>query len=193
MVLVGNVVSTDWGRSFSRKSYEISLVHVQTSWGYHELFGVLGMVVLGLSFLFLFSLTGSRASQSWQVRAPAGPIWPSNPYMSWWLPCDSPAECWLQHALGRNVGMTSLIRIDGENYRLFGPECTADVPALPQVGLPFLSLTTTKYVFQGRGVQVLFCPDSHSYSRCLSVVSLSVCMSASLMLCVSVSLCLVSL
>ena len=107
-----------------------------------------------LLFLLLLLLPLAQG-QSWTLRAPASPLWAVNPFVSWWLPCDSPTDCFPQHALGDKwVGMSALARIDEENFRLLGPTCTADVPPLPQVGAIRLSITKTVFAYSGRGVQV---------------------------------------
>ena len=95
-------------------------------------------------------------AQIFTVRAPAVPLFTISPYVSWWLPCDLPTECFPEHAQGDKwAGMTALVRIDEENFRLLGPECTADVPPLQHVGTySLLSMTRTIFSFAGRGVQL---------------------------------------
>jgi hypothetical protein len=83
---------------------------------------------------------------------PATPLVTCDPYLSVWSPGDQLTDANTVHWTGREQGMASLIRIDGQPFRLMGSD-PRSVRALPQKSLTVFP-TRTVYEFEGQGVQV---------------------------------------
>ena len=85
-------------------------------------------------------------------RPPAVPLVPVDPFFSIWSPADKLTDAATMHWTEAPNRLTSLVRIDGNSYRILGDE-PKDVPALPQTHLETLPTTVT-YTFEGAGVRV---------------------------------------
>jgi|ERR1039458_945804 hypothetical protein len=114
---------------------------------------ILTTAIFALCFLLLNSgieTRGVAAEQS--LRPPAVPLVTFDPYLSIWSDADTLTERNTVHWTHRQHALASLIRIDGQSYRLMGAE-PANVPGFPQVSL---QVTTTRsiYEFEGDGVHV---------------------------------------
>jgi hypothetical protein len=86
------------------------------------------------------------------LRAPAVPLVAVDPYFSIWSPADRLTDAATVHWTGRTQPLTSLIRVDGEAFRLMGPT-PADTAALLQRSVT-ISPTRTTYQFANRLVRV---------------------------------------
>ena len=79
-----------------------------------------------------------------QFRPPAVPLVTFNPYLSVWSEADHLTDKNTQHWTHHEHSLVSLIRVDGQAYRLMGDDPDA-VPALPQTGL---EVTPTRSIYQ---------------------------------------------
>src|ERR1035438_6172618 len=67
-------------------------------------------------------------------RPPAVPLVTFNPYLSIWSEADRLTDDGTRHWRRHEQRLVSLVRVDGETYRLMGSE-PRSLAALPQVGL----------------------------------------------------------
>jgi hypothetical protein len=108
-----------------------------------------GLLALGG---WLGSSAGAAAQARTALRPPAVPLVTFNPYLSIWSEADRLTDDVTRHWTHREQALTSLIRVDGQSYRLMGNEPQV-VPALPQVGLRVLP-TRSLYDFDNGHVHV---------------------------------------
>jgi hypothetical protein len=83
---------------------------------------------------------------------PATPLVACDPYFSIWSQGDTLTGQETTHWTGRQHQLTSLVKIDGQAFRLMGASPAA-VPALEQKSLTVLP-TRTLYTFEGAGVAI---------------------------------------
>jgi len=100
----------------------------------------------------LCAVAAPAGAQSPTLRPPAVPLVTDDPYLSIWSEADHLTDKATVHWTGRPHSLTSLIRVDGQTYRLMGATPAA-VPALPQTGLRVLP-TRTIYDFESPAVHV---------------------------------------
>ena len=86
------------------------------------------------------------------TRPPAVPLVVHDPYFSIWSPSDRLTDSWPQHWTGTRHALCSLVRIDGQAYRIMGCE-PRQAPAMNQVGVKVLP-TRTIYDFEAAGVHL---------------------------------------
>ena len=110
------------------------------------------------------------------LRPPSVPLVACDPYFSIWSPADKLTDADTVHWTGKPQRLTSLVRIDGKDFRLMGKEPAA-FPALPQAGLEVLP-TRTIYTFEGEGIRLTLTfmtpalpDDLMIYSRPLTYVT----------------------
>ncbi len=94
----------------------------------------------------------SSAPDIARFRPPAVPLVTHDPYFSVWSMNDRLTDGWSRHWTGATHALSSMVRIDGQPYRVMGifPN---DVPAIQQTNLQVLP-TRTIYTFQGGGVEL---------------------------------------
>jgi hypothetical protein len=108
----------------------------------------------GVAFLVaaLAAPISSHSETVATLRPPAVPLVACDPYFSIWSPADKLTDTNTTHWTGKPQRLTSLIRIDGNAYRVMGVNPAA-LPALPQTSVEVLP-TRTIYTFAGNGVQL---------------------------------------
>jgi glutaminase A-like protein/uncharacterized protein DUF5127/uncharacterized protein DUF4964 len=120
---------------------------LDTRLGRRSSFSILfaAIAALGLS-------AGFAQSTANAFRPPAVPLVTSDPYLSIWSEADHLNDDVTRHWTRRAHSLVSLIRIDGQAFRLMGNE-PKDVPALPQTDLQVLP-TRSIYQFANGEVHV---------------------------------------
>ena len=85
-------------------------------------------------------------------RPPAVPLVTFDPYLSIWSCADHLTDRNTQHWTKHDHSLVSLIRVDGQTFRLMGNDPT-NLPPLPQVNLT-VTPTRSTYEFEGANVHV---------------------------------------
>src|ERR1700722_12720408 len=83
-------------------------------------------------------------------RPPSVPLVTFDPYLSIWSAADHLTDKQTQHWTKRRHPLVSLVRVDGQTYRIMGSE-PATTPALPQVGL---RVTPTQSIYDFENAQI---------------------------------------
>jgi hypothetical protein len=109
------------------------------------------MIKLKTRFILLVTtLCGALQLHAQEFRPPSVPLVTFDPYLSIWSAADHLTDRPTQHWTGREHSLVSLVRIDGQVFRLMGVE-PEDAPALPQVGL---KVTPTRSIYEFEGAHV---------------------------------------
>jgi hypothetical protein len=98
------------------------------------------------------SLASGQPSTATRLRPPAVPLVAVDPYFSIWSPADRLTDAATVHWTGHPHPLASLIRVDGETFRLMGVS-PSDVAALPQTSVDVLP-TRTIYTFANARIRV---------------------------------------
>jgi hypothetical protein len=100
----------------------------------------------------LLALVNPQPASAAAFPPPAVPLVTFDPYLSIWSEADRLTDDVTRHWTHREHPLVSLIRVDGQAYRLMGSE-PKDVPAMPQTGLE-VTPTRSIYSFDDGKVQV---------------------------------------
>ena len=103
-----------------------------------------------LLFLSAVFLSAADAATAESFRPPAVPLVTFDPFLSIWSPADQLTDRATQHWTRREHPLVSLIRVDGQAFRLMGNDPT-NVPPLPQTGL---TVTPTRSIYEFENAQV---------------------------------------
>lgn len=96
--------------------------------------------------------SATTTTQRETLRPPATPLVVHDPFFSIWSRTDVLTDDWPRHWTGRVQAMQSMVRIDGEPFRILGP-APDDVPPLEQVERR-VTPTRTSYAFENEAVRV---------------------------------------
>ena len=107
-------------------------------------------VTLSVTVLATSSLFAAASQSSTELRPPSVPLVACDPYFSIWSPADKLTDAETVHWTGKPHRLRSVLRIDGENYRVMGAGAP-DERVLQQKSLTVLP-TRTIYTFEGAGV-----------------------------------------
>src|SRR5580700_1290152 len=96
----------------------------------------LGAFLMTIRIAALIGLSVAIAVQSGAqaFRPPSVPLVTFDPYLSIWSAADHLTDKQTQHWTKHRHALVGLVRVDGQTYRIMGPEPAA-TPAMPQVGL----------------------------------------------------------
>ena len=100
--------------------------------------------------VFTAVLFAAVAATAQPFRPPAVPLVTFDPFLSIWSPADRLTDRATQHWTRREHPLVSLIRVDGQAFRLMGNDPT-NVPPLPQTGL---TVTPTRSIYEFANAQV---------------------------------------
>ena len=100
--------------------------------------------------LFAAILFAAVEATAQSFRPPAVPLVTFDPFLSIWSPADRLTDRATQHWTRREHPLVSLIRVDGQSFRLMGND-PANVPPLPQTGL---TVTPTRSIYEFENAQV---------------------------------------
>jgi hypothetical protein len=100
----------------------------------------------------LLAFAHPRPALATALRPPTVPLVTFNPFLSIWSEADRLTDDTTRHWTRHAHPLVSLIRVDGQTYRLMGNE-PKSLPAMRQVGLE-VTPTRSIYSFEDSKVQV---------------------------------------
>ena len=98
------------------------------------------------AFCLMGCLLGVITANGADLRPPSVPLVACDPYFSIWSPADALTGAQTVHWTGKPYPLTSLVRVDGQAYRLMGP-VPSTLPIMEQTNLEVLP-TRTIYTFK---------------------------------------------
>jgi len=101
-------------------------------------------------FLLAAAWLGVSTGLAQPFRPPSVPLVTFDPYLSIWSPADHLTDRATQHWTKHEQALASLIRVDGQTFRLMGAD-PASVPALPQTGL---QITPTRSIYEFKNAEI---------------------------------------
>ncbi len=96
------------------------------------------------------AIFGTLQASAESFRPPSVPLVTFDPYLSIWSASDHLTDSPTQHWTKREHSLVSLVRVDGNVFRVMGVE-PKDAPALPQVGL---RVTPTRSIYEFEGANI---------------------------------------
>lgn len=122
--------------------------HEKSGWGL-SLWGLISIMAVGMLLCLSAPVVAAEAPA---LRPPSVPLVACDPYFSIWSAADTLTGDVTRHWTGRPHPLTSLIRIDGQTFRLMGDK-PEGLGVIKQTSLDVLP-TQTVYTFEGQGVRV---------------------------------------
>ncbi len=105
------------------------------------------------NFVFIASFFSSSVfGQSMVTRPPAIPLVTCDPYFSIWSFSNHPGDDYPRHWTGKTMGICSMVKIDGMNYRVVGKD-DDDIPDFHLVSTT-IHPTQTIFLFEDAGVEL---------------------------------------
>ena len=105
-----------------------------------------GILMPALGLALLPTIASAQTQTTTSFRPPSVPLVTHDPYFSIWSNADGLANGPTRHWTGREQTLSSLIRVDGQTFRLMGDQ-PGNLPILPQTSVQVLP-TRTVYNFQ---------------------------------------------
>ncbi|MGA1237326.1 MAG: glutaminase domain-containing protein [Limisphaerales bacterium] len=117
----------------------------------------------------VYTPPAKRVEEAGKLVPPSTPLVACDPYFSIWSPADRLTDTETVHWTGRAHRLASLVRVDGESYRVMGPD-PRRLAAMEQTGLEVLP-TRTIYSFEGAGIALTLTFMTPSLPEDLAVLS----------------------
>ena len=95
------------------------------------------------------------------TNAASYPLFVHSPYTSWWLRGGDPTISDVWHVKqDKRAGMSAMVRVHNQSYRLLGDTCTPGVRPFPRFVSATVHPTRTVLSYAGLGLRIN-CPPGH--------------------------------